>query len=842
LISSSSSNYRESFNSYYNNGLPPSFNVFQDTFSQNQGSAPDNSWNITSGYWLVKNGVYNGTETNGYQENMISYADIGKADISMVANVYINRKVNTTASYTDRVGIFTHYSAKTTASYKWALVLVDDGTAKTLRLLDEMNSWGPSVSCPFSTGVWYTFNLTIHGFQAIGAVSSQGQNLCPSVSWTFPTNSPATGGTSFGLYAGGYSALFDNVQVTRVTPYITGAGFSNSFVQTGAPGPTGLNTWLATTKPPGQGWNTTANWLPATGWSQAYAVQNYGGPYWNSGVNGWTDNNAQWIWWSRNSNFSAAPDPVWFRRIFTVNTATTLNIQATADNMFVVYVDGTRCAIQNNGDWTTPRSCTTQTLQPGVFHVLAANATNPDGQSPTQPNPDPAGFLLTASANGRFLFRTDGQAGPVISALAGKAELQNGVSSVPEETYYSYYSWGGLNQTRTRYDPPAAQGSSNPLALDGSGMTNCSNHTSSCSVTLSTAHSNDIIMVYATETLDQQTSCIFSISDTANLDWFNRTNVIYARSGRDQLQEFYARSTSILSSDTITESILNCGLNYNGLQVFAISGANFNIPFDQSFGVPGTNQGDNTVPITNATTTISNPNDFVFASVQHGTGAVPTAQSGFSSIIMTAGYGSEYKVTGNLVSNFPVMFNFGTCSYYFCPWEETADAVQSTPSTQWLSTSRTYDTYGNLNTTINPNGNKIYFSFGSNYANAYLTNQTRVNGAVKITTLYAYNFTTGNLQIVTDPMGNATNYQNDNLGRATRVSYPLGAYAQYSYNDRSNYVDVTNENGWKTRQIYDGLARQTFTDRFLNGVSYSNQTYSYNWQDKVTSQSDALGN
>ncbi len=836
--------YHESFNAYYNNGQPPGFKAFQETFSQGQGTATDNSWKVYNGTWLVKDGVYNGTAVS-YQDPGWSYfasADLNKTDVSVQASVYASRQI---ASSDQRFGIFVHYPGS--GIYKWALVLRNrpDGSGNFLELLDEAVSYlsngGPpygqpsaKVSCTITTGIWYAFNMTVRGYGVTGTVSTPGRQPC-NVSGNFPTSSPAASGTGFGLYAGGYSVLFDDVQVATVSPLITGTGFSNSFIQNGAPGPTGLNTWMATTKPPTAGWNTTVNWLPATRWSQAYAVQNYGGSPWNSNVNGWTDNNAQWIWWSANANYSASADPVWFRRVFTVSTTTTLSIQVTADNSFVLYVDGVRCAIQTDQVWQTPRSCITQTLQAGAYHVLAANATNPDGQSPTQTNPDPAGFLLTASANGQFLFHTDGVAGRNIVALAGSTQLMNGTATLPEETYYSYYPWGGLNQTKSRYDP---------LSVDGSTIAFCPNTTSSCSATLSTSHASDIIIVFADETLDLQISCTFSVSDTAGLSWTARTGIVYGRFGRDQLQEFWAKSAGVLSSDTITESISGCGTNYNGFQAFAISGANFSSPFDSSTGVPGF--ASNWSAGTSVTISTSNPNDIIFAAVMHGSPPVPSPQSGFAVVTSAASFATEYQVVGGTLTNFAVTFGDATADY----WEEITDAVQpagatqwgTPPATQWLTSTRTYDGYGNPKTYTDPRGATTYYAFSANYTYAYLTNQTRLDGSTGITTLYAYNFTTGNLRIVTDPKGNATSSQNDNLGRVTRILYPLGTYINYTYNDQYNYVDIVNENQWKTRQIYDGLARQAFNDRFLGGSSYSNETFTYNWQNKVVTRTDQLGN
>src|SRR5436190_1426823 len=66
------------------------------------------------------------------------------------------------------------------------------------------------------------------------------------------------------------------------------------------------------------------------------------------------------------------------------------------------------------------------------------------------------------------------------------------------------------------------------------------------------------------------------------------SSFVFGRNNHDQLQEWWAKSSGVLTSDSITESISGCGPNYNGLQVFAISGANVNSPFDPNSALPGT--------------------------------------------------------------------------------------------------------------------------------------------------------------------------------------------------------------------------------------------------------------
>src|SRR6266516_164205 len=178
---------------------------------------------------------------------------------------------------------------------------------------------------------------------------------------------------------------------------------------------------------------------------------------------------------------------------------------------------------------------------------------------------------------------------------------------------------------------------------------------------------------------------------------------------------------------------------------------------------------------------------------------------------------------------------------------QTRQLYSSSSGVQWLTSSRTYDGYGNLLRLTDPRGNSTSWEYSANYQSAYLTSRTEVlkPGGTQLTRLYSYNFTVGTLLSSVDANGYNTTYQYDILGRLTRVNYPhtgSASFGAYNYNDAANYVTITNENGWKTLQIYDGLSRLSKVDRFLNSASYSNRTYGYNWQDKIARLTDERGN
>ena len=225
--------------------------------------------------------------------------------------------------------------------------------------------------------------------------------------------------------------------------------------------------------------------------------------------------------------------------------------------------------------------------------------------------------------------------------------------------------------------PSAPSGGHTRLALDGTAASACDHTTNSCSAVLSTSRNNDILIAYTFEDLNLQTSpCTFSVSDGAALSWASRSGIVFGNGGLDQLQEFWAESSAVLSSDTITESISGCasaqfGGEYNGLMVFGVSGADFNNPFDPDTSMPGT--GSSYGSTTSVTISTSRHNDMIIG------GSRLTSQSpgaGFTLIISTDAFmtdSTEYKVVKQPVTSLPVTFTSTITTY----WEAIADALQS---------------------------------------------------------------------------------------------------------------------------------------------------------------------
>ena len=231
---------------------------------------------------------------------------------------------------------------------------------------------------------------------------------------------------------------------------------------------------------------------------------------------------------------------------------------------------------------------------------------------------------------------------------------------------------------------PSAKSGGGGLALDGSNTQGCGHSTNSCSTTLTTSHANDIVLVYTFESLDLQTSCTFSVQDSAGLVWHLRGSVSGRNDGttgsnRDQNAEFWAQAAHPLASDTITESILGCasiqfGGEYNGVVAFGVSGANFNSPFDPNNAQAVGASGFSNSPSVNIST--RNRGDMIIGVGQQSSFGTFTPGLGFT-IIFASGPGgaaSEFQIVRSSVTSLPVGFGDDATWY----WEILADAVTST--------------------------------------------------------------------------------------------------------------------------------------------------------------------
>jgi len=232
------------------------------------------------------------------------------------------------------------------------------------------------------------------------------------------------------------------------------------------------------------------------------------------------------------------------------------------------------------------------------------------------------------------------------------------------------------------------------------------------------------------EVLDLQTSCNFSVNDTAGLFWTLRGSVSGRNDGttgsdRDQVAEFWAVSPSVLSSDIITESISGCasfeyGGEYNSLLVVAVAGANLSSPFDPDVSLPASASGYNNTPTLALST--SNGQDLIISAGQQSSYGTLTPGPGFSQIFSNGpGWSAEeYQTVNAPQTNLTVTYVDDTTWY----WEIMGDAVQAAPPDPAVQQTVTFD-----GVTVSLSGNFIIN-----------TTSRTVTGTISVT---ATNSTTG---------------------------------------------------------------------------------------------------
>jgi RHS repeat-associated protein len=168
-----------------------------------------------------------------------------------------------------------------------------------------------------------------------------------------------------------------------------------------------------------------------------------------------------------------------------------------------------------------------------------------------------------------------------------------------------------------------------------------------------------------------------------------------------------------------------------------------------------------------------------------------------------------------------------------------------------LTTTYTYDSYGNKASNIGPTSEKTYYSYSNTYQHAYLTTMNQVlTSSVNVTTTYTYNFTTGQLVSIIDPKGNETDYTYDPINRMTSITHPavggVRSGMSFLFEDARNSFGIKNEKGNYTDFDYDGLNRVTQVNVYKGALDaspiISQQNYTYNWRSQVKTLQDPTGN
>ena len=146
------------------------------------------------------------------------------------------------------------------------------------------------------------------------------------------------------------------------------------------------------------------------------------------------------------------------------------------------------------------------------------------------------------------------------------------------------------------------------------------NATSPCTASITTTHTNDIIIVLLGE-YGANAGAPGAISDTSTLSWTTRANTNISVGGSNHLgmKEAWSLAASTLSGDTISGvcavTVLGCFV-----EAYAISGINTTTPFDANVGLPYIGTSTAQSSSISDTVTTSNASDFIILSLSTGGG------------------------------------------------------------------------------------------------------------------------------------------------------------------------------------------------------------------------------
>lgn len=210
--------------------------------------------------------------------------------------------------------------------------------------------------------------------------------------------------------------------------------------------------------------------------------------------------------------------------------------------------------------------------------------------------------------------------------------------------------------------------------------------------------------------------------------------------------------------------------------------------------------------------------------------------------------------------------------FQYSPTGQLLATKVRSPSSWWTPSSKTYDSYGNVQTASSlyddTHVHATSYEYSATYHNADLTKVTdTIVGGPTYEATFSYDASGITLSTAVPPKlqgtGQATSYQYDILGRVTRITHPDNSYAQVAYYDAYNLVVLKDENygGSATRQTWEcydsfGNLREVarFGDLIPQPTPYciggtippstgydSKETYAYNWQGQVEWYTSAMG-
>src|SRR5208282_6006583 len=210
-----------------------------------------------------------------------------------------------------------------------------------------------------------------------------------------------------------------------------------------------------------------------------------------------------------------------------------------------------------------------------------------------------------------------------------------------------------LGDSFTQAASNTVQQGSTSISLDGTGFHACTSASTSCTVTLTTSHTNDLVVLFSSTNGGSTGFATISSITGGGLSWQERGRAECVTTCADgsgtytDTDEWYAISSGTLTSVTFTVN-LAVSSSYTDLSVFGVNGANLANPFDTHSGLPATLTS--TAGAYPSVSTASS-NDMIIgaADLNVGTGGVGT---GFTTLGYTSGdnFADEYAAESSTQS------------------------------------------------------------------------------------------------------------------------------------------------------------------------------------------------
>lgn len=253
------------------------------------------------------------------------------------------------------------------------------------------------------------------------------------------------------------------------------------------------------------------------------------------------------------------------------------------------------------------------------------------------------------------------------SNTTGLITGQSASTSAPTITVAVSNSSGQTASTTATFNVVAA--ASNALLFDAAAP----NSNSSFTASLTTSHTQQLIIAFALVAVSANTPSVLTITDKQGLYWRKRAAVTFD-SGLYDLEEWYAVCNALVTSDTVTAAT-NGVFASTRLTVFAIRGLNESTYFDTNSSFPATATTASAQSLVTASLNTNHANDCIIQCVRSINAlSTVTAPSGFTSIVSMGGDQSGYYdiVAAQYASQSLTWSWTGTGS----PTGEIVDAIQ----------------------------------------------------------------------------------------------------------------------------------------------------------------------